>query len=88
LEHVSPERSAALLDRLRGDAAGFLEAQGKIKASSEIDGLRFELENGDVIHYRPSGNAPELRCYTEAATAERADALLEWGLDAADAVVR
>jgi phosphomannomutase len=88
LEHVAPERSAALLDRLRGDAAGFLEAQGKIKASSEIDGLRFELENGDVIHYRPSGNAPELRCYTEAATAERADALLEWGLDAADAVVR
>lgn len=88
LEHVAPERSAALLDRLRNDAAGFLGAQGQVKASSEIDGLRFELENGDVIHYRPSGNAPELRCYAEAATAERADELLAWGLKAAEAVVR
>jgi len=25
-----------------------------------------------VIHLRPSGNAPELRCYTEASTASRA----------------
>jgi phosphomannomutase len=88
LEHVPAERSAALLDRLRSDAAGFLVAQGAVKASSDIDGLRFELESGDVIHYRPSGNAPELRCYTEAASAERAEALLDWGLRAAEAVVR
>jgi phosphomannomutase len=88
LEHVSSERSAALLDQLRSDGAAFLAAQGAVRASSEIDGLRFELANGDVIHYRPSGNAPELRCYTEAATAERAEALLEWGLSAAKAVVR
>jgi len=31
------------------------------------DGVRFKLDNGDVFHLRPSGNAPELRCYTEAA---------------------
>lgn len=31
------------------------------------DGARFKLANGDIIHLRPSGNAPELRCYTEAA---------------------
>jgi phosphomannomutase len=87
LEHVPPERSAKLLQRLSDDAAGFLAAQGTIKASSEIDGLRFELTSGDIIHYRPSGNAPELRCYTEAATPARADALLAWGLAAAKAVV-
>ncbi|MEO6013401.1 MAG: phosphomannomutase [Devosia sp.] len=88
LEHVPQERSAALLDMLRSDAAGFLAAQGTIGAISTIDGQRYELTSGDVIHYRPSGNAPELRCYTEAATAARAEELLSWGLKAAEAVVR
>jgi len=88
LEHVPQERSAALIDRLGTDAAGFLEPQGAIRATSSIDGMRFEFSNGDVIHYRPSGNAPELRCYTEASTAERAAELLAWGLKAAEAVVR
>lgn len=30
------------------------------------DGLRLTLNSGCVIHLRPSGNAPELRCYAEA----------------------
>jgi phosphomannomutase len=88
LEHVPLERTAILMARLNDDAAGFLAPQGTISASSSIDGLRYELASGDVIHYRPSGNAPELRCYTEAATAARADDLLAWGLKAAEAVVR
>jgi phosphomannomutase len=88
LQHVPQERTALLLEKLRADAQGFLADQGIIKTVSTIDGLRYELASGDVIHYRPSGNAPELRCYTEASTAERADALLAWGLAAAEAVVR
>ena len=88
LEHVPQERSAALIERLKADAAGFLKPQGTIKSTSTLDGMRFELTSGDVIHYRPSGNAPELRCYTEASTAARADELLGWGLKAAEAVVR
>ncbi|WP_432459140.1 phosphomannomutase [Agarivorans sp. QJM3NY_25] len=36
------------------------------------DGLRIELTNQLIMHLRPSGNAPELRCYAEAATAEQA----------------
>jgi phosphomannomutase len=31
--------------------------------------------NGEVVHLRPSGNAPELRCYTEAGSARRANEL-------------
>ncbi len=88
LEHVPQDRSAMLIERLRADAPGFLAPIGTIKSVSDIDGLRYELTSGDVIHYRPSGNAPELRCYTEAATAQRADELLAWGLEAAKAVVR
>ena len=34
------------------------------------DGVRMEFASGVIIHLRPSGNAPELRCYTEADTAE------------------
>ena len=88
LEHVAQEKSALLFARLRADAAGFLALQGQINAVSDIDGLRYEFTSGDVIHYRPSGNAPELRCYTEASTAARADDLLAWGLKAAAAIVR
>ncbi|MBL4637747.1 MAG: hypothetical protein JKY76_00125 [Proteobacteria bacterium] len=36
------------------------------------DGIRITFENDDVVHLRPSGNAPELRCYTEAASEKRA----------------
>ncbi|WP_448552168.1 phosphomannomutase [Thalassotalea montiporae] len=33
-----------------------------------IDGIRLELSNDLIVHLRPSGNAPELRCYIEANT--------------------
>jgi len=90
LEHVPQERTAALLQRLANldRAERFLAEMGQVGAVSSLDGLRFTLTSGDIVHYRGSGNAPELRCYTEAATAERAEALLAWGLKAAAAVVR
>jgi phosphomannomutase len=31
--------------------------------------------NGTIVHLRPSGNAPELRCYAEAATDGMAERL-------------
>jgi phosphomannomutase len=43
-------------------------------ATNQTDGLRASFANGDIVHLRPSGNAPELRCYAEADTAERATA--------------
>lgn len=36
------------------------------------DGLRMTFNNDEIIHLRASGNAPELRCYCEADTLERA----------------
>lgn len=41
----------------------------------QTDGLRILLDNGEIVHFRPSGNAPELRCYAEAGTPSRADLL-------------
>ena len=33
---------------------------------------RATIANGEVIHLRPSGNAPEFRCYNEADSPKRA----------------
>jgi phosphomannomutase len=34
--------------------------------------VRISFDSEEIIHLRPSGNAPEFRCYTEADTPERA----------------
>ena len=36
------------------------------------DGIRICFENNEIIHLRPSGNAPEFRCYVEADSPQRA----------------
>jgi len=91
LTEVPTEKTAALVARLVGEpefAASYFAEVGQVATVSTIDGPRFALESGDVVHYRPSGNAPELRCYVEGETPERADLLLRWGLEAAARVVR
>lgn len=45
---------------------------GVVKTVDTTDGLRITFESDEVVHFRPSGNAPELRCYSEADTSERA----------------
>lgn len=45
---------------------------GPVAAVDTTDGLRVTFASGEVVHLRPSGNAPELRCYNEAASAARA----------------
>jgi phosphomannomutase len=41
------------------------------------DGLRIRFDNGEIVHLRPSGNAPELRCYCEASSDTRAMQLVQ-----------
>lgn len=48
---------------------------GPVAHTDGTDGLRVTFANEEVIHLRPSGNAPEFRCYTEAASNERAVSL-------------
>ncbi|WP_179505609.1 MULTISPECIES: phosphomannomutase [unclassified Sphingomonas] len=68
----------AVLGRLT-DLLGTLA--GKAVAFDKTDGLRVTFADGDIIHLRPSGNAPELRVYTESATAARAAGLNTATLD-------
>jgi phosphomannomutase len=50
---------------------------GKPTRIDETDGLRIFLENDEIVHFRPSGNAPELRCYAESASQQRAGELVQ-----------
>jgi phosphomannomutase len=77
---LSDDRLAAFttgdptVDRAALEAV-FGERIGPVDWVDHTDGVRFGFKNGDIAHLRPSGNAPELRAYTEAATPERAQAL-------------
>lgn len=86
LKDFPTEKSGAKLTELRGAsdaeaasnmAQAFDLDLGGVAAIDQTDGLRATFANGEVIHLRPSGNAPEFRCYTEAGSAERAQALNE-----------
>jgi phosphomannomutase len=81
LQNVPQDRSAAFLTRLPTEPAPAILAElGTVEAVDTTDGVRLHLEGGTVVHYRASGNAPELRCYVEAATAADAQALLDRGM--------
>jgi phosphomannomutase len=82
---LSAERLAAFqsgdpeADRAALDAAFGAEV-GPVIAVDHTDGIRMILAEGDILHLRPSGNAPELRVYSEADSAERARELNRRGL--------
>lgn len=83
LENFPVETSAALMAHLRQSAANlaaFLAPIAAVAGTNDTDGLRVRLADGRIIHFRPSGNAPEMRCYVEAGTEEAARELLEEGL--------
>jgi len=46
---------------------------GPVNHIDNTDGLRVTFASQEVVHLRPSGNAPEFRCYVEADTLIRAD---------------
>jgi len=50
---------------------------GKPTGLDQTDGLRIFLENDEIVHFRPSGNAPELRCYAESASQPRSAVLVQ-----------
>ncbi|KPV91506.1 Phosphoglucosamine mutase [Pseudoalteromonas sp. P1-30] len=78
LKNFSKENSMVLMNELKNDAAYFLSYLGYEEAYSvnTIDGLRIALNCGDIVHLRPSGNAPELRCYAESTSEQLAEKLV------------
>ena len=84
LQNIDSKKVSVVLDKWIATpnlAMTDLSLAAELHSVNTLDGLRLTLKNQDVVHIRPSGNAPELRCYTESNTAEQADALLCFVMD-------
>jgi len=79
LENYPVAASSALMTQLMKSPAAskaFFAPLGVVLRIDKTDGLRCTLEGGGAVHLRPSGNAPEFRCYVEAADQHKAEHLL------------
>ena len=81
LKNFATEKSQMILAKFNSGSEGTDKAAiekmfggicGRIASLNRTDGLRITFTGDEVIHLRPSGNAPEFRCYAEAASDERA----------------
>ncbi len=91
IEGIEPERASVYLRSLVTNPAqraallkGFVEVEATI---DQTDGLRMTCASGNILHFRPSGNAPEFRVYVEAATPSDAARLLAAALQYLRAVL-
>ena len=74
LQNVDPAACRALLAAAEESEGALRRLFGEVPvALDRTDGLRATLASGDILHLRLSGNAPELRCYSEARNAEKAE---------------
>ena len=81
LQNFETERSHLIIAGLRSSPAEIpmlmASDAGSHVTIDNTDGLRVTFASGDIVHLRPSGNAPELRCYAESNTPERAQQLCQ-----------
>lgn len=94
IQNVPTAFSQAFIAQLKQDSQqmqAFLQSTGtdtvQIERLDETDGLRIYLGNQGIVHLRPSGNAPELRCYAETATIERSKQIVENALTYAQRIL-
>ena len=79
IQNFATEKSRQLIQRLASAEAALRDFLAPLSLTpagiDQTDGLRITLTNGEIVHLRPSGNAPELRCYAEAESQARAGEL-------------
>lgn len=80
VQDFTTARSSDLIAQWAEEPKALLVAAGVERPGTasvdRTDGLRLTGDTGEIIHLRPSGNAPELRCYCEAASPVRARELV------------
>lgn len=76
--------SKATLSKFFTTALGFDD----IVRVNVLDGARIYFNNGDVVHIRPSGNAPQLRIYANSDSQARADQIVELAVREPDGILR
>jgi phosphomannomutase len=81
IQNFARDKSLAIIERGLTNPRALLVSLGlgefDVVNVDTTDGLRMTLNNGEVVHLRPSGNAPELRCYAEAYSFKRAALLVK-----------
>jgi phosphomannomutase len=81
IQNFPTKQSRELIARLREDKTLLRELLapqgGPVEMIDETDGLRVHFASGDIVHLRPSGNAPELRCYAESTSVRSAKQLCD-----------
>lgn len=79
------ELSNRKIDALTAGGASAIQTlfpeMGILAGADITDGLRMTFSNGEIIHLRASGTAPELRCYAEADSEARAKELVGLSLE-------
>ncbi|KAJ57384.1 phosphomannomutase [Actibacterium mucosum KCTC 23349] len=80
LQEIDRDKAAHFLSGLIDDPdrrAAFFAGFGPIAGTDLTDGLRVDFSTGEVVHLRPSGNAPEFRIYAQAGSAARAQEVMQ-----------
>lgn len=80
IKNFATEKSKAIIAKYSEQADKLIKLLGfdneQVTKVDTTDGLRMTLSNNDIIHLRPSGNAPELRCYAESTSDKGAQLLV------------
>lgn len=81
VQNFPTEKSKAILAEIK-QSPEYLLAMVDLKLTdlidiNDTDGLRFTMSSGLIIHLRPSGNAPEFRCYVESEDEQESKYLVE-----------
>jgi len=71
-EKLLPLKSSSVEQNIQAAQELFGHTFGQVKHIDDTDGVRITFDSEEVAHLRPSGNAPELRCYNEASSEQRA----------------
>src|ERR1019366_4396630 len=83
VERFSMTGDRNALEKVLSPARGF----GAITRLDYTDGVRIYFTNGDVAHFRPSGNADEFRIYAVADSQARADEIAAMGVQQPDGLL-
>ncbi len=84
IQDFPTEESRKILERFDEVSeidAVFGDVFGPVASVDETDGLRVTFESSEILHMRPSGNAPEFRCYNEADSEERVQEMQRISMD-------
>lgn len=79
VKEVPADRAAPFLHAIETSQSfrfSFSPLIAEPESISIVDGVRMAFANGDTVHFRQSGNAPEMRIYVETDSAEKTDRML------------